>query len=79
MISYQKGVEVAERYLGGTHPITSTLLISLKAAKKAAALAAKKAIMRKGGDSITLPKVPGASDRRESNHGNASNRLYQIY
>jgi tetratricopeptide (TPR) repeat protein len=37
VISYQKGVEVAERYLGATHPITATLTSSLIAAKKSAA------------------------------------------
>lgn len=37
MVSYQKGVEVAERYLGSKHAICITLRNSLVAAKKAAA------------------------------------------
>ena len=42
MLSYRKGVEVAERYLGPKHAICITLKNSLIAAKKSAAVAAKK-------------------------------------
>lgn len=41
ILSYRKGVEVAERYLGAKHPICITLKNSLVASKKAAASAAK--------------------------------------
>eukprot|EP00605_Chrysophyceae_sp_TOSAG23-4_P001337 GSChrysophyteH1.ASY1.ANO1.1454.1 assembled CDS len=41
-LSYRKGVEVAERYLGGKHAICITLRNSLVAAKKAAAAATKR-------------------------------------
>jgi len=45
MISYRKGVEVAERYLGPKHAIAITLKNSLIAAKKLVATAeAKKGI-----------------------------------
>jgi tetratricopeptide (TPR) repeat protein len=37
VLSYKKGVEVAERYLGSKHAITKTLTNSLAAAKKSAA------------------------------------------
>jgi len=43
ILSYRKGVEVAERYLGAKHPICITLKNSLVASKKAAASAAKTA------------------------------------
>ena len=42
MISYRKGVEVAERYLGAKHAICITLKNSVVAAKKAAAAAGLK-------------------------------------
>jgi tetratricopeptide (TPR) repeat protein len=42
ILSYQKGVEVAERYLGAKHAICKTLHSSLQAAKKAATAAAYK-------------------------------------
>jgi tetratricopeptide (TPR) repeat protein len=42
MLSYRKGVEVAERYLGAKHAICITLKNSIVAAKKAAAASAAK-------------------------------------
>ena len=42
ILSYKKGVEVAERYLGARHAICITLNNSLVAAKKLAAAAAMK-------------------------------------
>ncbi len=39
ILSYRKGVEVAERYLGAKHAITTTLRNSLAAAKKSVASA----------------------------------------
>jgi len=51
ILSYKKGVEVAERYLGARHAICITLNNSLVAAKKLAAAAAMKA-----GASTVAPK-----------------------
>lgn len=50
ILSYGKGVEVAERYLGPKHAITITLKNSLAAARKAAASSAYKTVGKsKGG------------------------------
>ena len=44
MLSYRKGAEVAERYLGAKHAICITLKNSVAAAKKSAAVVASKNI-----------------------------------
>lgn len=64
VLSYKKGVEVAERYLGVKHAITKTLTNSLAAAKKAAAAAAYKSL----GHSRDRheAKETGKSSKRES-------------
>lgn len=49
VLSYRKGVEVAERYLGARHPICITLKNSLVAAKKSLAMVSAKANRGKGG------------------------------
>lgn len=48
VISYSKGVEVAERYLGPKHAVCVTLKNSLAAAKKSAAAAAYKHMLKNG-------------------------------
>ena len=48
VLSYRKGVEVAERYLGARHPICITLKNSLVAAKKSLAMTSAKANRGKG-------------------------------
>jgi tetratricopeptide (TPR) repeat protein len=48
LLSYRKGVEVAERYLGPKHAITITLKNSLIAAKKIAATSESKKAKEKG-------------------------------
>ena len=56
LLSYRKGVEVAERYLGPKHAITVTLKNSLIAAKKIAATSeAKKNKDIKGGITTVAP------------------------
>jgi len=61
MLSYRKGVEVAERYLGAKHPICITLKNSLVAAKKSASAEASKGLPSKqkksGGVTDKLQKV----------------------
>ena len=59
ILSYRKGVEVAERYLGGRHPICITLKNSLVASKKAAAAAAAKSGHGKAGPKKAPGKVGG--------------------
>lgn len=67
VLSYKKGVEVAERYLGAKHAITKTLNNSLAAAKKAAAAAAYKSLasQRKGDgrDERRASKAAASPDR----------------
>lgn len=58
MLSYRKGVEVAERYLGAKHPICITLKNSLVAAKKSASAEASKGLPSK------QKKSGGVSDNR---------------
>lgn len=53
-LSYRKGVEVAERYLGAKHPICITLKNSLIASKKAALQTAKST---KGGQVVVAKKT----------------------
>ena len=66
MLSYRKGVEVAERYLGAKHPICITLKNSLVAAKKTASAEASKGLpsskQKKGvADKIQkISKAPGS-------------------
>jgi hypothetical protein len=81
MLSYRKGVEVAERYLGGKHPICITLKNSLIAAKKTVATMAQKksttdkaASVKKGGkaDSSKLPDIASASKSKKSSSSAAS-------
>jgi hypothetical protein len=56
-LSYRKGVEVAERYLGAKHPICITLKNSLAAAKKSAAKEPKSS-SAKSKASTTIDKLP---------------------
>lgn len=58
MLSYRKGVEVGERYLGPKHAICITLKNSLAAAKKSAAAAALK---RPGERTEVAPGKEGGS------------------
>jgi tetratricopeptide (TPR) repeat protein len=58
VISYSKGVEVAERYLGPKHAVCVTLKNSLAAAKKSAAAAAYKNMV-KNGNTGTAPSSSG--------------------
>lgn len=46
IISYQKGVEVAHRYLTPEHPVSVTLQSSLKAAQKASVVRQKNKLAR---------------------------------
>lgn len=55
MLSYRKGAEVAERYLGAKHAICITLKNSVSAAKKSAAVAASKSV--KQAAAVTLRNV----------------------
>lgn len=55
MLSYRKGAEVAERYLGAKHAICITLKNSVSAAKKSAAVAASKCV--KQAAAVTLRNV----------------------
>jgi tetratricopeptide (TPR) repeat protein len=65
MLSYRKGVEVAERYLGSKHAICVTLKNSLAAAKKSAAVAASKIPAEPAKTSGTGKSVsPGRSTRK---------------
>ncbi len=50
VLSYRKGVEVAERYLGSKHPIAITLKNSLAAAQKQVVSAQAKMKGKTGGD-----------------------------
>lgn len=65
VLSYKKGVEVAERYLGRKHPICITLNNSLVAAKKAAAAAAFK--RGKGKTDSTMVKAGKPKGKKVSN------------
>lgn len=58
ILSYRKGVEVAERYLGSKHPICNTLKSSMVAAKKALAALTEKNL--KGKTSV-LPAIKSKS------------------
>lgn len=64
MLSYRKGVEVAERYLGAKHAICITLRNSLLAAKKAAAKEDMKAGGKTLGKSSTGAKSSGAGAKK---------------
>ena len=64
VLSYKKGVEVAERYLGSKHAICITLNNSLVAAKKAAAAAAFKI-----GSSTGKGKTGGGSSGKGPSKG----------
>jgi tetratricopeptide (TPR) repeat protein len=67
MLSYRKGVEVAERYLGAKHAICITLRNSLLAAKKAAAKEDSKAGGKTTGTkSSTGAKTGGAKKLKPS-------------
>lgn len=59
VLSYKKGVEVAERYLGAKHAICITLNNSLVAAKKQAAAAAFKPKGRLGANPKYAPSAYG--------------------
>lgn len=80
ILSYRKGVEVAERYLGGRHPICITLKNSLVASKKAAAAAAAKAGHGKGthGASATgggaSKKAPGKAPGKGGGGGGSGSK-----
>ena len=54
ILSYRKGVEVAERYLGAKHPICNTLKTSMIAAKKTLAALNDKA---NKGKTVKLPAI----------------------
>jgi hypothetical protein len=58
ILSYRKGVEVAERYLGVKHPICSTLKTSLIAAKKSLVAITEKTTKSKR---LVLPTIKTAS------------------
>jgi tetratricopeptide (TPR) repeat protein len=77
IISYKKGVEVAERYLGAKHAICITLNNSLVSAKKSATAAAfKLAKAGKGGKSdssaASNPSKRGTSLERGDHKGSPS-------
>lgn len=76
MLSYRKGVEVAERYLGAKHAIAITLKNSLIAAKKLAATNDKKSKSAKSGPSSSsngkMPPVSGGSGNRKPGDKNVS-------
>jgi electron transfer flavoprotein alpha subunit len=63
MLSYRKGVEVAERYLGARHAICITLKNSVVAATKAAAAASMKSMKLANAQSLRVMKhsVGGSS------------------
>lgn len=63
MLSYRKGVEVGERYLGPKHAICITLKNSLAAAKKAAAAAALKRPGEKGAPEVAPGKDTGGGKK----------------
>lgn len=64
VLSYSKGVEVAERYLGPKHAICITLRNSLAAAKKSAAASAYKSLNNaKGSDKADAKEASGAGKR----------------
>lgn len=54
MLSYRKGVEVAERYLGARHAICITLKNSVVAATKAAAAASMRSMKLANAQSLSL-------------------------
>jgi tetratricopeptide (TPR) repeat protein len=72
VLSYTKGVEVAERYLGPKHAICITLRNSLAAAKKSAAAAAYKSMTRtsKGSNAAAEAKKEAAMIEEEAAKGN---------
>lgn len=72
VLSYTKGVEVAERYLGNKHAICITLRNSLAAAKKAAAAAAYKQIGREKGK-IGTAEAKEMSKKAQMMMGDKSN------
>ena len=64
VLSYSKGVEVAERYLGPKHAICITLRNSLAAAKKSAAASAYKSLNNaKGSDKADAKEASGTGKR----------------
>ena len=67
MLSYRKGVEVAERYLGAKHAICITLKNSIVAAKKAAAQTAAK----NKGPRAAGTETPGAATKKGGSSGHA--------
>lgn len=60
LLSYRKGVEVAERYLGPKHAIAITLKNSLAAVKKAISLAEKT-----GGGGAAAAATKGATSKSQ--------------
>jgi tetratricopeptide (TPR) repeat protein len=70
ILSYKKGVEVAERYLGARHAICITLNNSLVAAKKLAAMAVMKTTSTTTAGvakKINRPKKPSGGTKGEDN------------
>jgi tetratricopeptide (TPR) repeat protein len=65
-LSYRKGVEVAERYLGTKHAICITLRNSLVAAKKAATAATKNV---RGGKSAAAEPARGGVKKVSADEG----------
>lgn len=76
LLSYRKGVEVAERYLGPKHAITITLKNSLIAAKKIAATSESKKAKEKGAvnsaAASVLPTIKKPSTRKTAAKANRS-------
>ena len=71
MLSYRKGVEVAERYLGAKHAICITLKNSIVAAKKAAAQTAAKNKGPRAAAAAGHSDAPGGTMKKGGNSGHA--------
>ena len=64
ILSYRKGVEVAERYLGAKHPICNTLKTSMIAAKKTLSALNDKS---NKGRTVKLPAIKLKSSKKNDN------------